>query len=147
QYAIDVLHVRHIMVVGHYSCGGVRAALDGDRVGLADIWLRHVQDVRQKHANLLERLPENERHDCLCELNTLEQAVNICQTGVMQDAWRRGQVITIHAWIYSLKDGLVHDLGMTLHRPEDLQPHYKAALNAISTRTLVAPNGAEHKAD
>ncbi|MDR2626215.1 MAG: carbonate dehydratase [Zoogloeaceae bacterium] len=131
QYAIDVLRVRHIMVVGHYGCGGVRLALNGERTGVVDIWLRHVQDVRQKHAHLLDALPEAMRHDRLCELNTLEQAVNVCQTGVVQDAWRRGQPVTIHAWIYSLKDGLVHDLGMTIRRPEDLLPHYRAAMGNI----------------
>jgi carbonic anhydrase len=131
QYAIDVLRVRHIMVVGHYGCGGVRLALDGDRTGIVDIWLRHVQDVRQKHASLLDRLPEETRHDRLCELNTLEQAVNVCQTGVVQDAWKRGQSVTIHAWIYSLKDGLVHDLGMTIRSPEDLPHHYHAAVDIL----------------
>jgi carbonic anhydrase len=132
QYAIDVLGVRHVMVVGHYGCGGVLAALNGERIGIADIWLRHVQDVSQKHAALLESFPENERHDRLCELNALEQAVNVCQTHVVQDAWRRGQPLTVHAWIYSLKNGIAHDLGMTVDGPADLASRYRAALGAIS---------------
>ncbi|MDR0233236.1 MAG: carbonate dehydratase [Zoogloeaceae bacterium] len=132
QYAIDVLRVRHIMVVGHYGCGGVGAALEGTRVGLVDIWLRHVQDVRQKHAALLENLPEEERHDRLCELNALEQAANVCQTCVVQDAWQRGQQLTVHAWIYSLRNGLVHDLGMTVDSPDHLDSRYRAALEAAA---------------
>jgi len=131
QYAIDVLKVKHIMVVGHYGCGGVKAALDDARVGLVDIWLRHVQDVRQKHATLLDNLPEEKRHDRLCELNVLEQAVNICKSSVVQDAWQRGQQLTVHAWIYSLKNGLVHDLGMTVDEPGDLGSRYQAALAAV----------------
>jgi carbonic anhydrase len=131
QYAIDILKVRHIMVVGHYGCGGVGAVLRDERLGLADIWLRHVQDVREKHRELLVLLPEEKRHDRLCELNALEQAANVCQTHVVQDAWRRGQPLTVHAWIYSLKNGLAHDLGMTVHGPADLTPRYLAALEAL----------------
>ncbi|MCL2076464.1 MAG: carbonate dehydratase [Betaproteobacteria bacterium] len=131
QYAVDVLKIKHIMVVGHYGCGGVKAALEGARVGLVDIWLRHVQDVRQKHSGLIESLPEEERHNRLCELNALEQAANVCQTFVVQDAWRRGQRVTVHAWIYSLQDGLVRDLGMNVDSPENLASHFRAALGAV----------------
>lgn len=131
QYAIDVLKIRHIMVVGHYGCGGVKAALDGARVGLVDSWLRHVQDVRQKHMELLNNLPENDRHNRLCELNALEQAVNVCQSYVVQDAWRRGQPLTVHAWVYSLQNGLVHDLGMTVDGTAELESRYQAALAAV----------------
>ncbi|MDR1849968.1 MAG: carbonate dehydratase [Zoogloeaceae bacterium] len=131
QYAIDVLKVRHIMVVGHYGCGGVQAALEKARVGLVDIWLRYVQDVRQKHGILLDELPEEARHNRLCELNALEQAVNVCKTYVVQDAWRRGQPLTVHAWVYSLQNGLVHDLGMTVEEPEHLESRYQAALEAL----------------
>jgi carbonic anhydrase len=131
QYAIDVLHVKHIMVVGHYGCGGVKAALHNDRAGLVDIWLRHVQDVREKHRARMDPLPEEARHDRLCELNVLEQAANVCQTYVVQDAWRRGQRLTVHAWVYSLKNGLAHDLGMTVRSLEELPTRYKAALDAL----------------
>jgi carbonic anhydrase len=131
QFAVDALQVKHIMVVGHYGCGGVGAALEKKRVGLVDIWLRHVQDVHSKHQAEVDRLPPEQRHDRLCELNVLEQVVNVCQTCVVQDAWARGQQLTIHGWVYGLKDGLVHDLGITVHRPEDLQTRYDAALKAL----------------
>jgi carbonic anhydrase len=132
QFAVDVLQVRHIMVVGHYDCNGVKAALTGERAGLVDIWLRHVQDVHQKHRTSMERLPLEARHNRLCELNALEQAVNVCQSHAVQDAWRRGQPLTVHSWIYGLQDGLVHDLGMTVHGPEALLPSYTAALAALA---------------
>jgi len=131
QFAVDVLKVKHIMVVGHYGCGGVRAALDGARVGLVDIWLRHVRDVREKHLQAIESLPAAARHDRLCELNVLEQVANVCQTYVVQDAWQRGQPLTVHGWIYGLKDGLMNDLGFTVHRAEDLGHRYLGALQAL----------------
>jgi carbonic anhydrase len=131
QFAVDALKVRHIMVVGHYGCGGVQAALRGERIGLVDIWLRHVQDVRDKHLADLRSLADEAQQDRLCELNVLEQAANICQTHVVQDAWQRGQPLTVHGWIYGLKDGLVHDLGLTVRRSEDLLPRYGAALAAL----------------
>ena len=132
QFAVEALKVKHIMVVGHYGCGGVGAALKKERIGLVDIWLRHVQDVHAKHAGNVNRLPPENRHDRLCELNVLEQVINVCQTYVVQDAWRRGQSLTVHGWIYGLKDGLMHDLGITVHRPEDLQARYDAALQALA---------------
>ena len=110
QYAVDALHVRHVIVCGHYGCGGVRAALVGTKLGLIDNWLRHVQDVRQKHAAELDALPDDAREDRLCELNVLEQAVNVCETTIVQDAWARGQPLTVHAWIYRLDDGILRDL-------------------------------------
>jgi carbonic anhydrase len=131
QFAIEALKVKHIMVVGHYGCGGVGAALRKERVGLVDIWLRHVQDVHAKHLENVDRLPVELRHDRLCELNVLEQVWNVCQTYVVQDAWRRGQSVTVHGWIYGLKDGLMHDLGITVNCPEDLQTRYDAALKAL----------------
>lgn len=131
QFAVEALKVKHIMVVGHYGCGGVGAALRKDRVGLVDIWLRHVQDVHSKHQAEVDKLPPEQRHDRLCELNVLEQVQNVCQTFVVQDAWRRGQNLTVHGWIYGLKDGLMHDLGITVHRPQDLTPRYTAALKAL----------------
>ena len=131
QFAVDVLKVRHVMVVGHYGCGGVKTALNRDRAGLVDIWLRHVRDVHDKHLALVDALPAEKRHDRLCELNVLEQVANVCQTFVVQDAWERGQPVTVHGWIYGLKDGLMRDLGFTVHRREDLLPRYVAALEAL----------------
>lgn len=131
QFAIDVLKVRHIMVVGHYGCGGVQAALKHQRVGLADLWLRHVQDVHVKHLARVDELPEEKRHDRLCELNVLEQVINVSRTIVVQDAWQRGQELTIHGWIYGLKDGLVRDLGLTVSSPAHIPERYEAALATL----------------
>src|SRR5947209_9229783 len=105
QFAVDVLGVRHVVICGHYGCGGVLAALRDDHLGLIDNWLRHVQDVRSKHQAPLARLPgEKERHDRLCELNVIEQVVNVSQTTVVREAWGRGQKLTVHGWIYGLRD-------------------------------------------
>src|SRR5688572_8007904 len=113
QYAVDVLQVEHIIVCGHYGCGGVLSALRDDKLGLIDNWLRHVQDVRSKHQSVVLGLPtEPERHDRLCELNVIEQAVNVSQTTVVREAWARGQSLAVHGWIYKLTDGLLRDLGM-----------------------------------
>ena len=131
QFAVEALKVKHIMVVGHYGCGGVKAALHDERIGLADIWLRHVQDVRDKHLADVQVLSEEAQHDRLCELNVLEQVANVCQTHLVRDAWLRGQPLTVHGWIYGLKDGLVRDLGLTVRRSEDLLPRYNAALEAL----------------
>jgi carbonic anhydrase len=121
QFAIDVLRVKHVIVCGHYGCSGVHAALVRQRVGLADNWLRHVQDVHQKHERYLgDVLPAREKHDRLCELNVIEQVANICQTTIVQDAWERGQSLTIHSWVYGLQDGLLRDLGVTVNAPDDL---------------------------
>ncbi|HMZ30682.1 MAG TPA: carbonic anhydrase, partial [Thauera aminoaromatica] len=131
QYAVDVLQVKHIMVVGHYGCGGVKAALERARVGLVDLWLRHVQDVHVRHLKAVDGLAPELRHDRLCELNVIEQVANVAQTVVVQDAWRRGQRLTVHGWIYGLQDGLIRDLGMNLSRSDDLMPRYVAALEAL----------------
>ena len=136
QFAVDVLQVEHILVVGHYGCGGVHAALNGTRVGLADNWIRHVGDVSQKHALLLDALAPELRHDCLCELNAIEQAENVCLTTVVRDAWARGQALTVHGWVYSLQDGRVRELGMDVDSPEALRPAYANALARLrSART------------
>jgi carbonic anhydrase len=120
QFAVDVLKVKHILVVGHYGCGGVMAALTGAKYGLVDNWLRHVQDVRDRHISQLLQVDDvSWRHNRLCELNVIHQATNICQTTVLQDAWRRGQNVTVHAWCYSLQDGLVNDLKVSARSPED----------------------------
>lgn len=121
QFAVDVLRVRHIIVTGHYGCSGVVAALREERVGLADNWLRHVQDVRWKHQAQLDALPnEGERINRLCELNVIEQVVNVGQTTVVRDAWARGQALTVHGWIYDLRDGLLRDLGIDVSAPAEL---------------------------
>ena len=133
QFAVDVLKVKHIMVVGHYGCGGVGAAMRRERVGLVDLWLRHVQDVHVKHVSRVDLLPPDMRHDRLCELNTIEQVVNVCQTIVVQDAWKRGQPLTVHGWVYGLKDGLIRDLGVNVRRPEDLMLRYLASLEALES--------------
>lgn len=131
QYAVDVLKVKHIMVVGHYGCGGVGAALQRARVGIVDLWLRHVHDVHNKHLAAVDSLPEEKRHDRLCELNVLEQVVNVCHNPVVQDAWQRGQQLTVHGWIYGLKDGHIHDLGITVDCLPDLPARYDASLKAL----------------
>ena len=114
QYAVDALKVEHIMVVGHYGCGGVLAATRGTRVGLADNWLRHVQDVRLRHRQRLNHLPQADLESVMCEMNVIEQVGNVAMSNVMQDAWSRGQKVTVHGWIYGLDNGLVKDLGVTM---------------------------------
>ena len=132
QFAVDVLKVEHILVVGHYGCGGVHAALTGVRVGLADNWIRHVGDVAEKHAGLLAGAGDEPlRHDRLCELNALEQVANVCQTTIARDAWARGQKLVVHGWVYTLRDGRVHDLGLNVAAADQLEPQYAAALERI----------------
>ena len=128
QYAVDVLRVRHVIVCGHYGCGGVRAAYERAKFGLIDNWLRHVQDVSDKHAHLLGNEDADVNVDRLCELNVLEQADNVCETTVVQDAWARGQVLTVHALIYRLTDGLLRDLGFSVSAPDKLAATYSSAL-------------------
>ena len=133
QFAVDVLKVEHILVVGHYGCGGVLAALDDMRVGLADNWIRHVSDVAERHTECLHAAGgTGVQHARLCELNVLEQVVNVCQTTIVRDAWARGQVLSVHGWVYTLRDGRVHDLGLNVAASEQLEPQYAAALAAIS---------------
>jgi carbonic anhydrase len=132
QFAVDVLKVKHIMVVGHYGCGGVRTVLRCERVGLADNWLRHVQDVREKHQCRVDAVPgETGQHDRLCELNVIEQVANVCQTTILQDAWARGQNVTVHGWIYGLKDGLLRNLNTSVAKAADLPGAQAAALAAL----------------
>ena len=131
QFAVDMLKVEDIMVVGHYGCGGVKAALDGIRVGLADNWIRHIQDVRDRHHVMLESLPEAVRADALVELNVAEQVVNVAVSTVMVDAWSRGQKVTIHGWAFGVHDGLLQDLGITVDGSKPLEAIYKAAVQRI----------------
>lgn len=129
QFAIDVLKVKHVIIVGHYGCSGVHAAMVNKRVGLADNWLRHVQDVAQKHEKYLgDALPSRARADRLCELNVLEQVVNTAQTTVVQDAWERGQELTVHGWVYGLHDGLLRNLGISVSGADELAPSLAARL-------------------
>jgi len=134
QFATDVLEVKHIIVVGHSNCGGVVAAYENRRVGLADNWIRHVQDVRNRHGAWLESLPEARRVNALCDLNVVEQALNVCQTTVVQDAWQRGQEVTVHGWVYGLSNGLLDDLGMSVRRGDDLAAVYSAAVSVVHRR-------------
>jgi carbonic anhydrase len=131
QYAVEVLRVKHVIVCGHYGCGGVLAALNRAKLGLIDNWLRHVQDVRQKYAAHIDALPQSEREDRLCELNVFEQAVNVCKTTIVQDAWARGQVVTVHAWIYRLDDGLLRDLAFDVDSDEELASTSSRAIQHV----------------
>ena len=133
QFAVDVLKVRHILVVGHYGCGGVHAACTGARVGLADNWIRHVTDVATLHAAMLERMPSPARADRLCELNVIQQATNLCQTTIVQDAWMRGQRLSVHGWIYGLDDGRLRPLAENIAGPDDVPRIHDAAIAALDT--------------
>ena len=129
QFAIDLLKVKHILVVGHYGCSGVHAALTERRVGLADNWLRHVKDVHQKYERYLgDVVPTPKRQDRLCELNVIEQVVNVCETTIVQDAWARGQNLTVHGWAYRLETGLVNDLGMSSSSTEEMLERYSKSI-------------------
>jgi carbonic anhydrase len=138
QFAVDVLRVKHVMVVGHFGCGGVLAALRSQRMGLVDNWLRHVEDVRLKHRELLESYPEAHQHDLLVKLNVVEQVLNVCLTTVVREAWARNQELTIHGWIYALQDGLLRDLKISTSSEEQLMENYAGALADLRDH---APNG------
>ncbi len=131
QYAVDVLKVGHIMVVGHSGCGGVHAALAGTRVGLADNWILHVREVLARHSSRLNELDEHRRADVACELNVLEQARNVCHTTVMQDAWARGQSVVVHSMVYSLNNGRLRSLEFDIGHPDQLDETYATALARI----------------
>ncbi len=131
QFAVERLKVEHIMVVGHYGCGGVQAALDGARIGLADNWIRHIQDVRHRHRQLLDSLGDSVRADALCDLNVIEQVVNVCVSTVMVDAWAKGQKVSIHGWAFGVHDGLLQDLKMTISDPVQLDALYRAAVDRV----------------
>ena len=131
QFAVEMLRVEHIMIVGHYGCGGVMAALHGTRIGLADNWIRHIQDVRDRHRSLLESLPEDRRADALVDLNVIEQVVNVCVSTVMVDAWAKNQKIAIHGWAFGVHDGLLQDLRMTVNSAEAVEPVYRAAVQGV----------------
>jgi carbonic anhydrase len=135
QYSVDHLHVRHIIVCGHYGCGGVLAGLKDARLGVADNWIRHVQDVRAKHRAELDNLEsEALQHNALCELNVIEQVVNVSLTTVVRDAWKRGQSLTVNGWVYDLHDGLLQDLGMSVSSEKDITESTDAALAVVRAR-------------
>jgi carbonic anhydrase len=126
QYAVDVLQVKHVIVCGHYGCGGVRAAMQAQRLGLIDNWLRHIRDVHLWHREELAAIADfDARADRLAERNVEAQVANVCHTTIVQDAWQRGQALTIHGWIYALSDGLIRDLGMVISSPEQIPPEYR----------------------
>ncbi len=129
QFAVDHLEIKHIMVVGHYGCSGVQAALSRSKVGLADNWLRHVQDVYDKHGAYLGALAgDARRHDALCEFNVVEQVRNVCQTTTLQEAWARGQILSVHGWIYGVRDGLLRDLEVSIAAPDEMDAAVVAAV-------------------
>ena len=141
QFAVDILKVKHIIVTGHYGCGGVLAAMYHKRLGMIDNWLRHIKDVRNKHSSILENCPKPERPDRLCELNVIEQVLHVCESTVVQDAWARRQPLTVNGWIYSLSDGLLRDLGVSTAYPEMLWDNYERALRNLDPETRDAISG------
>ena len=134
QFATDLLKVKHIIVVGHSRCGGVMAALNDMRVGIADNWIRHVQDVRNRHQEWLDTLPPEEQVDALGELNVIEQAKNVCQTTIVQDAWARGQELVVHGWFYGLNNGLLRDLKITVQHAAETAAAFEAAIESLHAR-------------
>lgn len=139
QFAVDMLRVKHIIVVGHSNCGGVKAALTNIRVGLTDNWLRHVQDVRDRHTEFLNSVSPESRANALCELNVLEQARNVSRTTIVEDAWQRGQEVVIHGWVYGLHNGLLEDLRITASSSAEVGVAYDRALAAVKARYTIEP--------
>ncbi|TJY59872.1 carbonate dehydratase [Sinimarinibacterium sp. CAU 1509] len=132
QFAVDLLKVRHIMVVGHLGCSGVHAAMNDARLGIADNWLRHIRDVYDLHATQLDRIDDDcTRHDRLCELNVIEQAANVCQSTVVEEAWQRGQELSVHGWVYGLNNGRLRDLNFTVTGRAQVADTYRAAVKAV----------------
>ena len=133
QFAVDVLKVRHIIVCGHYGCGGVHSALKKSRLGLIDNWLRHIQDVATQHREMMGELPSDAaKHNRLCELNVIEQVVNVCQTTIVQDAWAREQELIVHGWIYAIENGLLKDLHITVAGIAELEEKYRTSVHFLS---------------
>ena len=133
QYAVDVLKVKHIIITGHYRCGGVIAAMGNDEHGLIDNWLRNIKDIYYKYREQIEEISDqHERQDYLCELNVLEQVANVCYTTIVQNAWKRGQALSVHGWIYSLRDGLLRDLGITVSALDQIPDVYRSSRDIVS---------------
>ena len=137
QYAVDVLHVQDVIVCGHYGCGGVLAALNNTRIGLADNWIRHIQDVRDKHHSMLMQLDVSSRADVLVELNVIEQVINVCHSNVMQDAWQSGHAIAVHGWVYGVHDGLLKDLLISVSKNQHLTDIYQSAVRKVFSQRQV----------
>ncbi len=134
QYAVEALKVEHIMIVGHYGCGGVKATLDGARMGLIDNWLRHVADIKERYQHRLDAIKdEHQRLDAMVELNIVEQVRNVCRTNIVRDAWDRNQPLAVHGWVYGLKDGHLKDLNVCITNYEEMDSIHKAAVDAIFT--------------
>jgi carbonic anhydrase len=132
QFAVDVLEVGHVIVCGHYGCGGVRAAYQRASLGLIDNWLRHIQDVRERHESRLDPAADDDANvNRLCELNVIDQARNVCQTTIVQEAWSRGQTLQVHSWIYDVRDGLLRDLKCTIASADEVGPAYAQAIEGI----------------
>lgn len=131
QFAVEMLKVEHVMVVGHYGCGGVMAALHGARIGLADNWIRHIQDVRDRHRQILDNIAPEKRADALVDLNVIEQVVNVCVSTVMTDAWAKNQKVSVHGWAYGVHDGLLQDLHMDVTSVDAIEPLYRAAIEGV----------------
>lgn len=140
QFAVERLKVEDIMVVGHYGCSGVQAALEAARIGLADNWIRHIQDVRHRHRQLLDSLPEEVRANALCDINVIEQVVNVSVSTVMVDAWARGQPVRVHGWAFGVHDGLLQDLQMSVSEPEELDALYRKAIDRVWDHWSASPN-------
>lgn len=132
QYAVEVLKIEHIIVCGHYGCGGIRTALEPPQLGLIDNWLRHIKDVYSKYEHLFHALDGEQRLNRLCELNVIEQVHNVCQTTIVQQAWQRGQPLSVHGWIYSMDDGLLKDLNVLIESQKDIEPIYRLAADLIA---------------
>jgi len=139
QFAVERLKVQDIMVVGHYGCSGVQAALEGARIGLADNWIRHIQDVRHRHQALLDSLPDEVRAHALCDINVIEQVVNVSVSTVMVDAWARGQPVRVHGWSFGVHDGLLQDLRMSVPGPEDVNDLYRKAIDRVRQHWSAQP--------
>jgi carbonic anhydrase len=133
QYAVEVLHVKHVIVTGHYGCGGVRTVLEGNKLGLIDNWLRHVGDVYTKHKQIVDGAGKTAAVDRLCELNVIEQALHLCETTIVQDAWAHGRSLSIHGWLYSLRDGLLRDTGFCADSLASVDSQYRTAIDAVKS--------------
>jgi carbonic anhydrase len=132
QYAVEVLRVEHIIVVGHYGCGGVRAAMQNKRLGLIDNWLRHIQDVNNKYRDIIEAAGSTDKQvDRLCELNVIEQTLNVAETTIIQDAWAKGQSLQVHGWVYGLQDGIIRDLKISMDSADDMRGIYSRAVSGV----------------
>jgi carbonic anhydrase len=146
QYAVDVLRVKHVIVTGHYGCGGIRTVLDGVKLGLIDNWLRHVNDVYTAHRPIVEDAGEA-GIDRLCELNVIEQAVHVCETTIVQDAWARGHSLTVHGWLYSLRDGLLRDTCFSANSLSQVEPSYRSAIGLVRSAGATRERQASAPAD